>query len=386
MSDTTAPAPASAFSRKNPFPATLKVNRILSKPGSGKDTRHFEICLAGSGLVYETGDSLGVFPKNDGDLVEVAIKTLKATGDELVATPDAGPQATLRQALTVNYELNKVSASLMKVIAEKTQAPSLLNLAKPENKHALDDYTWGRDNVDLLQEHPEAKLTVAEFVSGLRKLQPRLYSISSSLKAHPEEVHLTVAAVRYEAFGRGRKGVCSTFLADRAEGKGKVPVFVHTAKHFRVPHNPDAPMIMVGPGTGIAPFRAFLEERRATGAKGRNWLFFGDQKKACDFLYEEEFNAMQKDGFLTRFDTAFSRDQAEKIYVQHRMLENAKEFWAWLDAGGSFYVCGDKNRMAADVDAALHKIIEQEGGKSPDDAKAYVAEMKKSHRYARDVY
>jgi sulfite reductase (NADPH) flavoprotein alpha-component len=386
MSESTTEATPSAFNKKNPFPATMKKNRVLNKPGSGKDTRHFEISLVGSGLHYETGDSLGVVPKNNPALVELTIKAIGATGDEEVATPDNGPVAPLRQALLVNYELNKVSSNLLKIIAAKTQTPSLEALLKPENKKSLDEYSWGKDNVDLVQEHPEVKLTPTELISGLRKLQPRLYSIASSLKAHPEEVHLTVAAVRYESEGRQREGVCSTFLADRAEGNGQIPVFVHTAKHFRVPHDPAAPMMMVGPGTGIAPFRAFLEERRVTGAKGRNWLFFGDQKKSTDYLYEEEFTQMQQDGFLTRLDTAFSRDQAEKIYVQHRMIEQAKELWSWLDAGGCFYVCGDKNRMAADVDAALHKIVEEQGGKSADDAKAYVLEMKKSHRYARDVY
>jgi sulfite reductase (NADPH) flavoprotein alpha-component len=386
MSTETTPVAASAFNRKNPFPASMRVNRKLNKPGSSKDTRHFEVSLQGSGLVYETGDALGVYSTNDPELVELTIQALGATGNEEVATPDAGPLAPLRQALLVNYELNKVSTNLLKLVAEKSGRADLAEMQKPEGKKAMEEYIWGRDNVDLLTENPTVKLTVTEFVAALRKLQPRLYSISSSLKAHPEEVHLTVAAVRYEAHGRKRSGICSTFLADRAEGPGKIPVFVHTAKHFRVPHDGNAPMIMVGPGTGIAPFRAFLEERRATGAKGKNWLFFGDQKKAVDYLYEEEFEAMLKEGLLTKLDTAFSRDQAEKVYVQNRMLENSKEFWAWLDAGGSFYVCGDKNRMAADVDAALHTIIEREGGKTAEEAKVYVAEMKKTHRYARDVY
>jgi sulfite reductase (NADPH) flavoprotein alpha-component len=215
-------------------------------------------------------------------------------------------------------------------------------------------------------------------------MSPRLYSISSSPKAHPGEVHLTIGAVRYEKHGRHRKGVASTFLADRAGDL--VKVFVNPSHGFRPPVNGDAPMIMVGPGTGIAPFRAFLEERAATGAKGKNWLFFGDQKRSADFLYEEQLTAWQKSGFLTRLDLAFSRDQAEKIYVQTRMLENAAELWSWLEAGGHFYVCGDASRMAKDVDIALHKAIETAGGKSADEAKAYVEKMKSEKRYQRDVY
>ena len=225
----------------------------------------------------------------------------------------------------------------------------------------------------------------AELITLLKKLQPRLYSISSSPKAHPGEVHLTVGAVRYEAHGRSRKGVCSTFLADRC-GEGSVPVFIQVSHGFRVPDDSDRPMIMVGPGTGIAPFRAFLEERRASGAKGKNWLFFGDQRQATDFLYREELEAMQADGHLSRLDLAFSRDQEAKIYVQHRMLEAAEELWAWLKEGAHFYVCGDASRMAKDVDAALHGIIETAGGMSKEAAAEYVQKLKTEKRYQRDVY
>jgi sulfite reductase (NADPH) flavoprotein alpha-component len=236
-------------------------------------------------------------------------------------------------------------------------------------------------------ENPNSEIpSPADFVRVLKKLQPRLYSISSSPKAHPGQVHLTVGAVRYEKNGRPRKGVCSTFLPERALGTGKVGIFVHSSPSFRPPANGDTPMIMVGPGTGIAPFRAFLEERRATNATGKNWLFFGDQKAASDFLYREELLGMQESGLLTRLDLAFSRDQPEKIYVQHRMLENAAELYAWLEAGAHFYVCGDAARMAKDVDAALHQVIAQAGGKSPEAAAAYVQSLKTAKRYARDVY
>jgi sulfite reductase (NADPH) flavoprotein alpha-component len=250
-------------------------------------------------------------------------------------------------------------------------------------RHAL---THHYDLAKHLAEPPAKGQSAAEWVSSLRKLQPRLYSISSSPKAHPDEVHLTVAIVRYELDGRARKGVCSTFLADRVTGDVRVPVFVHKSPHFRIPADGSKPIIMVGPGTGIAPFRAFLEERRATGATGRNWLFFGDQRAATDYLYEEELAAMRADGFLTRLDLAFSRDQAEKIYVQTRMLEHAGEVWAWLQEGGHFYVCGDAKRMAKDVDAALHTIAETAGGLSPEAAADYIKQLKTEKRYVRDVY
>jgi sulfite reductase (NADPH) flavoprotein alpha-component len=239
-------------------------------------------------------------------------------------------------------------------------------------------------------ENPKSKITFippADFVRALKKIQPRLYSISSSPRAHANQVHLTVGAVRYDLAGRARKGVCSTFLADRAvTGETRVGVFVHSNKAFRPPANGDTPMIMVGPGTGIAPFRAFLEERRATGAKGKNWLLFGDQRAATDFIYRDELLAMQADGTLTRLDLAWSRDQQEKIYVQNRMTEHADELFAWLEQGAHFYVCGDASRMAKDVDAALHTVIERAGKKSADEAAAYVQALKAAKRYARDVY
>jgi sulfite reductase (NADPH) flavoprotein alpha-component len=244
-----------------------------------------------------------------------------------------------------------------------------------------------QDRLDLapfLRALPEAGTSPDDLLKPLRKLQPRLYSISSSPKAHPGEVHLTVGIVRYEIDGRLRKGVCSTFLSDRSHSC--VPVFVHSSPGFRPPAQPDTAMIMVGPGTGIAPFRAFLEERRAVGATGKNWLFFGDQKAQCDFLYQDELDTLQRDGFLHRLDTAFSRDQERKIYVQHRMLENSKELWAWLEEGAHFYVCGDASRMAKDVDTALRQVIEKEGGLSADDASAYLTALKTQNRYQRDVY
>jgi sulfite reductase (NADPH) flavoprotein alpha-component len=377
--------PTALYSRKNPFPAKLLTNHKLTADGSAKDTRHFEIDLTGSGLAYEVGDSLGVFATNNASLVEELLGVLGFSGTEQVTDPNGQP-VSLRDALLSHYVITEPDKKLLAAIAEKDpSAAKFTGFVTPEGKADLESYLWGRGVIDPLVEHPAAKFTPEEFVKLLRKLQPRLYSIASSQKAHPSQVHLTVAAVRYESHGRKREGVCSTFLADRV-GTGSVPVFVHTAKHFRVPEDPATPVIMVGPGTGIAPFMAFLQERKATGATGKNWLFFGDQKAATDFLYREELEAWQKEGVLHKLSTAFSRDQAEKIYVQHRMLEAAEELYSWLEQGGYFYICGDASRMAKDVDTALHQVVEKAGGKSPEEAAAYVEELKKSKRYRKDVY
>jgi sulfite reductase (NADPH) flavoprotein alpha-component len=370
-----------AYGRGNPFPAQLLTNRRLNGPGSAKDTRHFELSLEGSGLEYQVGDALAVRPCNCRDLVAEILDTLGYSGDE-----------ALRDALLRDYEINRIPPALLKAIAEKSDAVSLTPRFSGVEANVMTDKTVStvsqspHDILDLLRQYPNAKFSSAEFVALLKKLQPRLYSISSSPKAHPGQVHLCVAAVRYEAAGRARKGVCSTFLADRVPLSTTVPVFVHHNKNFRPPADPATPMIMVGPGTGIAPFRAFLEERRAIGAKGKNWLFFGDQHAATDFLYADEIETMLRDGTLTRLDTAFSRDQPEKIYVQQRILENARELFAWLENGAHFYVCGDAKRMAKDVDHALHHIIEIGGTRTPDQAADYVRSLTSSKRYQRDVY
>ncbi|MEI6323600.1 MAG: sulfite reductase subunit alpha [bacterium] len=375
--------PTALYTRKNPFPAKLSVNRKLTGSGSAKDTRHFEIVLTDSGITYEVGDSLGVFPTNNPALVAEILGVLGLTGEEIVPDTNGNP-VTLREALLHFYVITEMDKKLLTAIAGKEPAAAkFLSMVTPEGKADLDDYLYGREVVDALLEYPAVKFTAEEFVKVLRKLQPRLYSIASSQKAHPSSVHLTVSAVRYESHGRKREGVCSTFLADRTE---TVPVFVHVAKHFRVPENTSTPVIMVGPGTGIAPFRAFLQERKVTGATGKNWLFFGDQKAETDFLYREELEVFQAEGVLNELSLAFSRDQAEKIYVQHRMLEKADQLYAWLEEGAYFYICGDAKRMAKDVDAALHRIVEISGGKSTEEAALYVSEMKKFKRYVKDVY
>ena len=379
------PIASTTYSRTNPFPARLITNRKLTGVDSGKDTRHFEISLQDSGLTYEVGDALGVMPQNCPALVDEIIRALGCDGEEGVTEP-SGKETSLRSALLRNYQITKPGSSLLQLIADKAGDEELKSLLEPSRKADLDKFLYGREVIDVLLRCGAAKFAPKEFVGLLAKLQPRLYSISSSPKAHPGEVHLTIAAVRYESHGRARKGVCSTFLADRVEADTPVPVFVQNSHGFRIPADGSKPIIMIGPGTGIAPFRAFLEERRAIGATGKNWLFFGDQKAACDFLYREQLEGMLAEDLLTRLDTAFSRDQAEKIYVQTRMLEQAAELWRWLEDGAHLYVCGDAKRMAKDVDAALHEIIQNAGGKTADEAKAYVAKLKSDKRYQRDVY
>jgi sulfite reductase (NADPH) flavoprotein alpha-component len=333
-------------------------------------------------LAYEVGDSLGIFPSNSAAEVDAVLAATGLTGEEPV--PSAG--ATLREVLTRQVTLREPSRQLLAAILEKCpEAGELSELIDPEAKSVMEDWIDGREVVDILQAFPQAKFTAEELVKVLRKLQPRLYSIASSPKAYPEDIHLTVAIVRYELHGRDRQGVCSTYLADRVND-ATMPVFIHSAKHFRQPEDTSVPVIMVGPGTGIAPFRAFLQEREVLNAPGKSWLFFGDRNRGTDFLYEDEINAWQATGVLHRLDTAFSRDQAEKVYVQHRMMENAAELWQWLEEGGYFYVCGDASRMAKDVDEALHRIVEQAGGKSKEEAAAYVEELKKAKRYRKDVY
>ena len=372
------------FTRKNPFPAKLLVNRNLNGEGSAKETRHFEISLEGSELDYSAGDALGVFPTNCPELVDEILTALGSDGEDAVLLPNGG-EAPLRKALIENYSITAPSKKFLKAIAVRAADAELAKRLMPAHKAELAEFLWGREVIDLLLAYPRATFSPTEFVGLLKKLQPRLYSIASSPKAHPGDVHLTVASVRYESLGRARKGVCSTFLADRA-ADAELPVFVHISKNFRLPDDGDIPIIMVGPGTGIAPFRAFLEERKATEAKGDNWLFFGDQHAATDFLYQNELEKFQHDGLLTHLHTAFSRDGAEKVYVQNRMREHAAELWAWLQDGAHFYVCGDAKRMAKDVDAALHDIAQTAGGKSAAEAKVFVDELKKTKRYQRDVY
>jgi sulfite reductase (NADPH) flavoprotein alpha-component len=383
---TTAAVAPPRYTRANPFPARLVVNRRLSGPESEKDTRHFEIDLTGWGLSFEVGDSLAVYATNDPQLVEEIIRALGLTGDEQVPRPRGEP-TTLREALLRDYSITQPTPKFLRAIAQRASAaPTLSYLLAPDRKHDLETYLWGMEIIDFLVEHPSARFAPADFIGLLTKLQPRLYSVASSLKAYPDQVHFIVDVVRYESHGRMRKGVCSSFLAERADDV-PVPVFPSVAKHFHLPEDPKTPIIMIGPGTGVAPFRAYLQERKATEAKGKNWLFFGAQHESCDFAYGDEFEAYLKEGILTRLDCAWSRDQAQKVYVQHKMSENAAEIWKWIDGEGAyFFVCGDARRMAKDVDATLRKIVQEQGGKSVEQAYEYVEKLKNEKRYKKDVY
>jgi sulfite reductase (NADPH) flavoprotein alpha-component len=382
-------APKPLYNAKNFFQAVHPVNHKLTGDASEKDTRHHEISLAGSGLIYEAGDALALKPTNDPALAELTLTALGFTGEETVKVKDV--EKPIREAFLRDYQLHFVEKKFMQKLAEKG-CGNAAELLKPENSALLAAYlntrNETRDYVDVLGDYPEIKWAPQEFCDTLRALNIRLYSISSSLKAHPESVHLTVATVRWMSRGRMRGGVASTFLAERWSGDTTAGVFAQTQKHFRLPDDPNTAVIMVGPGTGVAPFRAYLEERQAIGAKGKNWLFFGEQRSTQDFFYRGQFENWRNDGLLTRLDTAFSRDQTEKVYVQHRMRENGAEIWKWLQDGAYFYVCGDKNKMATDVHNELISIAQIHGGKTAEEAKAYVEEsmMKAEKRYRRDVY
>lgn len=380
----TRPVEKPQYNRKNPFPAKMLVNRIVTGPSSSKETRHYELSIAGSGLSYEAGDALAVIPTNCPELVADIIKALGCNGDE--DEPVKGELLDFQEALRTQFEIKTPSKELVEEIANRSGDQELNGILETGDKEALANYLWGRDTLDLLLQFPQCEFSAAEFIALLKPLQHRAYSISSSGKVYPDTVHLTVASVRYESHNRLHKGVCSTFLADRVDNETPVHCFFTPNKVFRVPEDNSLPIIMVGPGTGIAPFRAFLQERQYRKASGKNWLFFGDRNAATDFMYREELEAMQQSGFLTRLDLAFSRDQEEKVYVQDRMLENGAELFAWLEQGGYFYVCGDAYRMAKDVDKALHDVIAGQGKLSEQQAVDYVNQLKKDKRYVRDVY
>ncbi|MBF8795315.1 bifunctional nitrate reductase/sulfite reductase flavoprotein subunit alpha [Pseudomonas monteilii] len=365
-----------AFDKQRPLPARLVENRLLNGPGASKETRQLVFDLGDSGLSYQAGDALGVWPRNCPALVEELLGLMKLDGQAMVELRGHAPMP-LAVALERHLDITRVTSSQLEVFSQASS--DLRGMLLPERKADLKDWLWGRQLADVLGEFPQT-LSLAEWLELLKPLQPRLYSICSSPIAHPGQVHLTVSTVRYGA----RKGVCSTFLADRAEG-GEVAIFPQVAKHFRLPEDDRTPVIMVGPGTGIAPFRAFLEERQARGASGRNWLFFGEQHEACDFYYRDQLLAWQASGHL-HLSTAFSRDQASKVYVQQRMLEQGAQLWRWLEEGAYFYVCGDAMRMAKDVDAALRHVVAEHSGMGNEAAQAYVDALSKAGRYRRDVY
>jgi sulfite reductase (NADPH) flavoprotein alpha-component len=395
----TAPAQAAAVARvasasappapANHDPSARALARIagaerLNGTGSGKDTRHITFDLAETGLAYEVGDSLGVQPTNCPDTVAALIERLRARGTDEVDCPD-GSRRTLWQALTAACDIGRPSDEAIEILASRAPEADESNRLQAIAEGYPGATPEEADLLDLLLAFPSARPPVQELVSALGTLQSRLYSIASSPKRASGTVNLTVSAVRWQKRGRLRTGVASVFLADRAAPGTTVPVFVQPSNGFRLPADPAAPIIMIGPGTGVAPFRAFLQERRAVGATGPNWLFFGDQHRASDFLYEEELTGYHEDGLLTRLDVAFSRDQSDRIYVQQRMRERAAELWSWIRDGAHVFVCGAV-AMAKDVDMALAAIIARQGGMGSGAAKARLAEMAREKRYLKDVY
>lgn len=380
-----AAAVSSAYGLKNPFPAEVLENILLNGKGSAKETVHVELSLAGSGLSYEPGDSLAVIPTNSDDVVADLLRAAKLKGDEEIETKVTGKKS-LGEALRHDFDITGLSRSVLTKLNEASPNPKLGALLEETAKDQLKDYNYGREIIDALQDFAPKGLPAQTLASLLRKLPPRLYSIASSSLAHPDEVHLTVAAVRYHSHGRDRKGVTSTYLSDSAHTNQLVKVYTHTNKNFRLPVSGDTPIIMVGPGTGIAPFRAFVEQRTELGHSGKNWLFFGDQRYMFDFLYQLEWQEHLKNGTLTHLDVAFSRDQPEKIYVQQRMREKSRALYDWLQNGAHFYVCGDASRMANDVHEALIAIYQQHGNLTREAAEAELEALKKAKRYQRDVY
>ncbi|MDZ5722710.1 assimilatory sulfite reductase (NADPH) flavoprotein subunit, partial [Bacillus sp. SXabc123] len=388
-----APAPAAApqtgessYSRTNPFRAEVLENLNLNGRGSNKETRHVELSLEGSGLTYEPGDSLGVYPENDPELVELLLKEMNWDSEEIVTLNKQGDVRPLKEALISYYEITVLTKPLLEQAAQLTGSNELRELLAPGNEGNVKAYIEGRDLLDLIRDYGPFSVSAQEFVSILRKMPARLYSIASSLSANPDEVHLTIGAVRYDAHGRERKGVCSILCAERLQPGDTLPVYVQHNQNFKLPKDPETPIIMVGPGTGVAPFRSFMQEREETGAEGKAWMFFGDQHFVTDFLYQTEWQNWLKDGVLTKMDVAFSRDTEEKVYVQHRMLEQSAEVFEWLQEGAAVYICGDEKHMAHDVHNTLLEIIEKEGNMSREEAEAYLADMQQQKRYQRDVY
>lgn len=376
----------SEYSRNHPFHAEVLENLNLNGRGSDRETRHLELSLAGSNITFEPGDSLGVYPENHPLLVEDIITAMGWDADEAVPLNKKGEEGTLREALLRHYEITVLTGPLLEQAAKLTSGPALQELLAPERQQELRDYIHGRDLLDLIRDFAPWEVPARSFVTILRKLPARLYSIASSYNANPDEVHFTVRAVRYESHGRERYGVCSVHCAERVQPGATLPVYIQSNPNFKLPANPDVPIIMIGPGTGVAPFRSFLEEREEQGAQGKSWLFYGDRHFVTDFLYQTDWQRMLKDGVLSKLDVAFSRDTDEKVYVQHRILEKSRELYAWLQEGAHVYVCGDEKHMAHDVHSALITVIQEEGGLSPEAAAAYLETLSQEQRYQRDVY
>ncbi|HEY0828002.1 MAG TPA: assimilatory sulfite reductase (NADPH) flavoprotein subunit [Bacilli bacterium] len=374
------------YSRTNPFKAEVLENLNLNGRGSDRETRHLELSLEGSNLQYEPGDSLGIYPQNHPELVDTLIETMGWNPEDPVPVNKKGDKLPLREALLDTYEITVLTKPLLEQAVRVSSNKALRELLEPGHEQELRAYLKERDLLDLVKDFSPWEVSADNFVPLLRRIPARLYSIASSPKANPDEVHLTIRTVRYHAHGRDRYGVASVQTAERLHPGDSISVYIHPNPNFKLPPDPNIPIIMIGPGTGVAPFRAFLEERGETGAEGKTWLFFGDQHFVTDFLYQINWQRWLKDGVLTRMDVAFSRDTDKKVYVQHRMLEKSQELFQWLKAGAYVYVCGDEKHMAHDVHAALGLILEREGGMGPEEAGAYLAEMQQQKRYQRDIY
>lgn len=377
------------YTRNNPYTSTMLVNYVMTDADSEKETRHIELELE-PGMTYLPGDAVGILPTNRDSEVEAVLKQLGFKGDERVLDHYKN-EISLHEAVQTRLAIGKLTRSAVlayaKIAPESTPGLDFLKgLAGAENKSKAEEYVWGREFLDLISEHPGGITEPQQLFTVLARLTPRMYSISSSQEKASNAVHTTVRVVRYHTHGRDRQGLCSGHLGERADAGATLPIFLHGNNNFRLPENPDTPVIMVGPGTGIAPFRSFLQHREALGHKGKNWLFFGEQRRASDFLYEKELTGMVDSGVLTNLHVAFSRDQAHKIYVQDKMREHFAELYQWLEEGAHFYICGDANRMAKDVETALVDAIADGQGKSPEHAQEYLAEMKKAKRYQLDVY
>ena len=376
---------AAKYTRNSPFQSTVEVNDLLTAEGSEKETRHVELSLE-EGMTYTPGDAVGIVPENRREVVDELLRALRYTGAERVLD-HYKVEISLDEALRTRLAIGVLERGRITQMAKLAPGNERLqSMIGQDNKARAEEYCYGREFIDMVEDFPGILTEPQQLFQVLARLTPRMYSISSSQLAHPQNVQTTVRVVRYESHGRTRQGLCSGHLGERAPEGGTMPIFLHANGLFRLPEDSSAPVIMVGPGTGIAPFRAFLEERQAKGETGDNWLFFGEQRRSLDFLYQDQLEAMHKDGLLTRLDTAFSRDQARKIYVQDRIQEHAAEVYAWLERGAYFYVCGDATRMAKDVEMALLDAIAKGSNGTLDHAAEYLAAMKKDKRYQRDVY
>ena len=376
---------AQKYTRNNPYLSYVRVNYLLTGEGSEKETRHVELTLE-EGMTYTPGDAVGIIPENRPEAVEDVLKALHYKGDERVLD-HYKVEISLEEALRTRLGIGKLARGSVGQYAKLAPAVEGLKvMVGPENKARAEEYCWGREFVDLATDCPGVVTEPQQLFNVLQRLTPRMYSIASSQAQHQDNVQTTVRVIRYDSHGRSRQGVASGHLGDRAGVGETMPIFLHSNANFRLPEDSSAPVIMIGPGTGIAPFRAFLEERQATGAPGDNWLFFGEQREKMDFLYKDQLQGMVKDGVLKHLDTAFSRDQAAKVYVQDKMQEQAAELYQWLERGAYFYVCGDATRMAKDVETALLDVIAKGSNGTLEHAAEYLAAMKKQKRYQRDVY